>query len=174
MYQHSHSHGSRFFLILEAKSMYWYIFSFSLIFIVWSAETTKSTGWKVVFFLLILGQFFGSGLDDSFVSKFLRNFYFLFMTAGGKTFAEKKILRGIFHGKVLSPLLFIMKPLFCIFRKYTRVTNSQNHKKKINHFMYMDNINSFANNEKELVLLIQTYSQDIRNRIWHGKNVLSL
>ena len=88
------------------------------------------------------------------------------LKAGWKSLAEVKIQRGIFQGDSLSPHLFIiaMMPLNHMLKKCTggyKFTNSQ---EKINHLMYMDHINIFPKNEKELETLVQTiriYSQDI-------------
>ena len=88
------------------------------------------------------------------------------LTAGGQNLAEVKIQRSIFQRDALSPLLFViaMTPLNHILKKYSaRFQLSKSHE-KINHLTYMDNIELFAKNEKELETLIQTvriYSQDI-------------
>ena len=84
---------------------------------------------------------------------------------GGESLAEVKILRGIFKGDALSPLLFVraMMPL-------NHLGNAQwdknllNPRKKINRLMYMDDMKLFATNKKELETLIQgvrVYNQDI-------------
>ena len=88
------------------------------------------------------------------------------LTAGGRSLAEVKVQRGIFHGDALSPLLFIiaMMPLNHILRKCTARYKLSKSQEKINHLMYMDNIKLFAKNEKELETLIHAvriYSQDI-------------
>ena len=88
------------------------------------------------------------------------------LTAGGKILAETKILRGIFQGDALSPLLFIiaMMPLNHILRKWTAGYKLSRSQEKINHPMYIDDIKLSAKNEKELETLIHTvtiYSQDI-------------
>ena len=88
------------------------------------------------------------------------------LTERGEKLGEVKIQRGIFQGDALSPLLFViaMKPLNHILRKCTRSYKFTKLQEKINHFMYMDDIKLFTNNEKQLVTLIQTiriYSQDI-------------
>ena len=100
-----------------------------------------------------------------FIEKTTKN-WSVELTAEGKSVAEMKILRGIFQGDTLSPLLFViaMMPLNHILRecicsyKFTKV------QEKINHLMYKDDIKLFANNEKELETLLQAiwiYSQDI-------------
>ena len=84
----------------------------------------------------------------------------------GRRLAEAKILRGIFQGDALSPLLFIiaMMPLNHILRKCTAGYKLSRSQEKINHLMYMDDTKLFAKNEKEQETLIHTvriYSQDI-------------
>ena len=88
------------------------------------------------------------------------------LTAGGRSLAEAKVQRSIFHGDALSPLLFIiaMMPLNHILRKCTAGYNLSRLQEKINHLMYMDDIKLFAKNEKELETLIHAvriYSQEI-------------
>ena len=88
------------------------------------------------------------------------------LTAGGRSFAETKIQRGIFQGDTLSLLLFIiaMMPLNHILIKCTAGYKLSRLQEKSNHLMYMDDIKLFAKNKKELETLIHTvriYSQDI-------------
>ena len=88
------------------------------------------------------------------------------LTAGGKSWAEVKILRGIFQGDALWPLLFVIAiiPLNHILKKITAGYKHSKSQKKINHLMNMDDIKLFAKNEKEMETLIQIviiYSQDI-------------
>ena len=87
-------------------------------------------------------------------------------TAGGRSLAETKIQRGIFQGDALSPLLFIiaMMSLNHILRKCTVGYKLSRLQQMINHLMYMDVIELFAKNEKELEIRIHAvriYSQDI-------------
>ena len=102
----------------------------------------------------------------NFIEKTMKNWR-VELTAGGKSLAETKIHRGIFHGDALSPVLFIvaMMPLNHILRKCTAWYKLSRLQEKINHLMYMDGIKLFAKDEKELETLIHTvwiYSQNIR------------
>ena len=86
------------------------------------------------------------------------------LTAGERSLAEAKIQKGIFQD-ALSPLIFIiaMMPLNYILRKFTAGYKLSRSQEKINHLMYMDDINLFAKNEKELETLlhaVRIYSQD--------------
>ena len=88
------------------------------------------------------------------------------LTAGGRSIAETKIQRGIFQGDSRSPLLFIiaMMPLNHVLRKCVAGYKLGRSQEKINHLMYMDDIELFEKNEKELETLIHAvriYSQDI-------------
>ena len=88
------------------------------------------------------------------------------LTARGRSLAETKIQRGIFQEDAPSPLRFIiaMMPLNHILRKKTAGYKLSRSQKKINHLMYMDDIELFAKNEKELETLIHAvriYTQDI-------------
>ena len=75
------------------------------------------------------------------------------------------ILRGIFQGDALSSLLYViaMMPLKHIHRKCTAGYKLRKSQETISHSMYMDENKLFAQNEKELEVLIQTvriYNQD--------------
>ena len=88
------------------------------------------------------------------------------LTAGVKSLAEVKIRRGIFQRHALSPLLFELEMMLLnhILRKCTAGYKLSKSQEKIYHLMYMDDIELFAKNGKELETLIQTvriYSQDI-------------
>ena len=78
------------------------------------------------------------------------------LTAKGKSLAETKIKGGKFQGDVLSPLPFIIAvmPPNHILRKCTARYKLSKLQEKINHQMYMGDINLFAKNEKELETLI--------------------
>ena len=68
------------------------------------------------------------------------------LTAGGRSLAETKIKRGIFQGDALSPLPFIIAliPLNHILRKCIAGYKLSGSQEKINHLMYMDDIQLFA------------------------------
>ena len=67
------------------------------------------------------------------------------LTAGGRSFAEAKIQRGIFQENALSPLLFIidMMPLNHLVRKYTAGYKLIRWQEKVNHLKFMDDIKLF-------------------------------
>ena len=73
------------------------------------------------------------------------------LRAGGQSFAEVKIQRGIFQGVALSQLLFVIAvmPLNLIVRKCTAGYKLSKSQEKINYSMYKDDIKLFAENEKE-------------------------
>ena len=73
--------------------------------------------------------------------------------------------RSIFQGDSLSPLLFVicMKPLTHILRKVKSGYTLQNGE-KLNHLLFMDDLNIFAKSEREvsgLVSTVQILSNDI-------------
>ena len=78
------------------------------------------------------------------------------LTAGGRSFAEAKLRRGIFQGDPQSPLIFkiAMMPLSHIFRKCTAEYKLSRSQEKI--LRYMDGIKLFAKKEKELQTLTLT------------------
>ena len=78
-----------------------------------------------------------------------------------------KILRGIFQGDALLPLIFViaMMPFNNIFRKCTEDYKFIKSQEKIHHFMSMDDIKLFAKKWKGIEdsdTTIRTYGQDIR------------
>ena len=88
-----------------------------------------------------------------------------YLTARGLSLAEVNIRRDMFQWDALSPLLFViaMMAVNRILRKSTSGYKLSRSQEKINHLMYMDGINFFTINEKELETLIQTlrvYSQE--------------
>ena len=83
----------------------------------------------------------------NFIEKTMKNWR-VELTAGGKSFAEVKIQRGIIQG---NALVFVIA---MIFRKCTAGYKLSKLQEKINHLMYMDDIKRFAKNEIELEILI--------------------
>ena len=80
-----------------------------------------------------------------FINKSIKNWNIELPTRS-KSLSEVKIQRCIFRGDVLSPLLFViaMMPLNYILRKCSggyKLTKSQ---EKINHLMYVNDIQLFA------------------------------
>ena len=80
-----------------------------------------------------------------FIVKAMKN-CMMELTAGGKTLTEVKILRGIFFRDAIMQLLFIiaMMSLNYILRKYSRGYKFTKLQEKINHHMYIDDIELFA------------------------------
>ena len=74
------------------------------------------------------------------------------LIAKGETRAKVKIQRDISLGDSLSPLLFViaMIPLNNILRKYTGGYKFARLQEKINHFINMDDMKAFADNDEEL------------------------
>ena len=72
------------------------------------------------------------------------------LKARGKSLAEVKIMRGIFQGDALSLLLFViaMMSLNHKLRKCTDVYKPFKCQEKINHLIYMDDINSLPKMKK--------------------------
>ena len=88
------------------------------------------------------------------------------LSTGRKSLAEVKILRMVFQGEGVSPLLFVIAIMIRkqILRKCTGGYKLSKSQEKINHLMYIDDMKQFAKNGRELETLIQTvrvYSQDI-------------
>ena len=79
--------------------------------------------------------------------------------SGGKNLGNVKIVRGIFQGDSLSPLLFVlvMIPLTIFLRKekfgyrFTKDTSGN----ILNHFLFMDNLKLCGQNDKELERLVE-------------------
>ena len=80
------------------------------------------------------------------------------LTCAQEVLGEVKIMRGIFQGDSLSPLLFVsaMIPLTHILRKSKHGYEFSGSGEKINHLLYMDDLKLYSKNEKELDSLIQT------------------
>ena len=84
----------------------------------------------------------------NFIKKTMKNWR-VEVTTRGKSLAEVKIKRGIFQVDTLSPLIFVIviMPLNYMLRN-AEDTKFINRKKKINHLIYMDDINLLAKNVK--------------------------
>ena len=72
------------------------------------------------------------------------------LKAGGRSFAEAKIQRGIFQGDALLPLLFIIAimPHNQILRKCTAGYKLCRSQEKVNYRMYMDDIKLLQKRKK--------------------------
>ena len=83
------------------------------------------------------------------------------LTAGGrKRLVEGKILRSIFQGGPLLPLLFVMAmmPLNYIFRKYTEGYKHQKSQEKINH-LYIHRNTFFMDHLLVIFLIISDHTE---------------
>ena len=94
------------------------------------------------------------------------------LTVGGKSFIDMKILRRIFQGHALSPLLFVMvmMPLNHIFRKFTDGYKLHKLQEKSLNTHWRHQI--VSKNEKELKTLTQAlriHNQHIGIKICHGE-----
>ena len=69
------------------------------------------------------------------------------LTAGEKSLVEKKIQRDIFQGYVLSALLQWCHSITFWENALWAAILQKQHVKKINHFIFMDNIKLYAKNE---------------------------
>ena len=78
----------------------------------------------------------------------------------------ERFRRGIFQGNSLSPLLFVvcLLPLTQIVRDAAPGYHFASNRQKVNHLLFMDDLNLYASNGKSLESLIQTvhmFSNDI-------------
>ena len=71
---------------------------------------------------------------------------------------EVEIKRGIFQGDSLSPLVFVLAliPLSLILRKSKEAYEFSESKKKVNHLLFMDDLELDSRSEKGLDSLVQT------------------
>ena len=71
-------------------------------------------------------------------------------TAGGTTLPEVHVKGGIFLADAFSQIPFVIEimPLNYIFKKCTKNSKFTKPPENIKHFMYMDDIKLFAQNEK--------------------------
>ena len=89
------------------------------------------------------------------------------LNASGEKSEEVNIRRGIFQGKSLSPLLFVlsMVPLTWLLRRANAGYEWGNKRFKLNLLLSMDDLKLFAKSKKQIDSLIQTvhiFSEDIR------------
>ena len=88
------------------------------------------------------------------------------LIAGGKILGRVEIKQGIFQGDSLSPLLFVVcvLPSTLVLRKVKVGYELKNTKEKINHLLFMDDLNFFGKNDKQINTLVKSVflvSQDI-------------
>ena len=101
-----------------------------------------------------------------FLSKSMESYQTILM-AGNKELTRINIQRGIFQGDILFPLLFVIGliPLSDILRKVNAGYQlGKGQHKKINHFLFMDDLRLYGNSEKEAERLTNTvriFSKDI-------------
>ena len=85
---------------------------------------------------------------------------------GNSELGEVEIKRGIFQEDFLSHLVFVLAliPLSLILRKVKAAYELSESKEKINHLLYMNDLNLYSRSEKGLDSLVQTvrvFSEDI-------------
>ena len=88
------------------------------------------------------------------------------LCSGSSELGEVEIKRGIFHGDSLSPLVFVLAliPLSLILRRAKAAYEFSESKEKINHLLFMDDLNLSSRSDKRLDSLVQTvrvFSKDI-------------
>ena len=88
------------------------------------------------------------------------------LNASGQKLGKVDIRRGIFQGDSLSPLLFVlcMVPLTWLLRRAKFGCEWGNKRFKLNHLLFMDDLNFFAKSKKQIDSLVQTvyiFSEDI-------------
>ena len=80
------------------------------------------------------------------------------LCSGNSELGEVEIKRGIFQGDSLSPLMFVLAliPLSLILRKANAAYESSESQEKINHLLFMDDLQLYNRSEKGLDSLVQT------------------
>ena len=80
------------------------------------------------------------------------------LTCNNQSLVRVDIKQGIFQGDSLSPVLFVLCPipLTLILHKSESAYKFSSAKEKINHFLFMDDLKLYANNEKGLDSLVHT------------------
>ena len=89
------------------------------------------------------------------------------LCSGNSELGKVEIKRGIFQGDSLCPLVFVLAliPLSLILRKEKAANEFSESKEKINHLLFMDDLELYNRSEKGLDSLVQTvrvFSEDIR------------
>ena len=90
----------------------------------------------------------------------------LLLTSNGEDLGEVHVKRGIFQGDSLSPVLlvFSMVPLSLILRKVNGSYEWGQKEYKLNHLLFMDDMNLFSKSEEQMDTLVKTvhvFSTDI-------------
>ena len=90
----------------------------------------------------------------------------LSLTSNGEDLGEVYVKRGIFQGDSLSPILFVlsMVPLSLILRKVNGSYEWGQKEYKLNHLLFMDDMNLFSKSEEQMDTLVKTvhvFSTDI-------------
>ena len=89
------------------------------------------------------------------------------LNAGQSRLGNVKIKRGIFHEDSLSPLPFVMTmiPLILMLRKTNIFYEVRKKKERINHLLFMDELELFAKNVDQIDSLVNTvriFSEEIK------------
>ena len=89
------------------------------------------------------------------------------LTASNQRLGNVKIRRGTFQGDSLSPLLFVlvMIPLTLVLRQTKASYELKKGVKKINHLLFMDDLELFAKNEDQInkiVNIVRIFLEDIK------------
>ena len=88
------------------------------------------------------------------------------LTSGGEMLGDVKVMRGIFQGDSLSPILFVlaMIPLSVVLNNMEAGYSLGRNRRKLNHLMFMDNLKLYGKSLRELDSLVRTtriYRKDI-------------
>ena len=88
------------------------------------------------------------------------------LCSGISELGEVEIKRSIFQGDSLSPLMFVLAliPLSLILRKANAAYESSESQEKINHLLFMDDLQLYNRSEKGLDSLVQTVCVFIEDR----------
>ena len=80
------------------------------------------------------------------------------LISGDINLGEVNINRGIFQGDALSPLLFIISltPLTLVLRRMKQGYSFQKGKSRLNHLLFMDDLNVYGSNKYDIDSLVRT------------------